>query len=129
MGIEERKGIIPRCPQNGQNWIRQSGSMDADVTQVLRPNFDITFDNQKCWHKEVVKMVRERGMGFSRGILQQSELDAYTDEQLLRRVEAAFKSARSKYQLQRKDVLQRDVEIGFKRRVGRKARVSINNAI
>jgi len=80
------RGAQRNHPKMSTKWTKLDTTKWIDGCRCLpspTSEFDITFDNQKCWHKEVVKMVRERGMGFSCGILQQSELDAYTDEQLL----------------------------------------------
>jgi hypothetical protein len=126
MGVDERVAKMPRGLQSGY-WTPDRTSTTPDRDMLLRPNFDIPFDRQKKWHKEVVNMIRERGMGYSRGIMTQHELAAITDEEIRKRVEVAFKGARTKYKKQIDEQAKPDIEAAIKRRAERKRRVRFSD--
>jgi hypothetical protein len=124
MGIEECSERL-KDPILCGYWVPDISSKIPTDDQLFRPNFNLTFGKQKKWHKEIVKQIKEKGLGFSHAYLNEDEVQSLTIDEIVVRLSVVFKNARAKYKLQGKETDEQEEGEMIKQRAGRKQRVSI----
>ena len=123
MGVEERSEKLKDPILRGY-WVPDTSSKTPDKDLLFRPNFNLTFNKQKKWHKSVAKQIKEKGLGFSRAYLNNAEVEALSIDMIVDRLGSVFKNCRAKYKQQGRALDEIEQTETQKRRAGRKLRVS-----